>query len=382
MRLEDKVAIVTGGASGIGCATAERFAQEGAKVVIADVDATHGPEAAQGITRSGGEATFVRCDVSKAADVETLIRTTVETYGKLDILFNNAGNHIPKTVDETSEEEWDGLMTLNLKGVFLGCKIALPELRKTRRHHRQHRVDGRPGGPAQRRRLLCHQRWGDRHDPSPRARSGARGHPRQLCVPRRRRDAADGTLDSAATRSRRIPPRHGRHAPAGLDVHTRGDRGNRPLPGLRRRILHHWPGASGRGRLDTGIPKLTVDADLAGKVALVTGSSRGLGPVLARRLAQACCDLALNYNLSREPAEALTAEIRGMGRRVEVYHANVSQSCQVRRMVQRTAADLGGADILINNAGPWAVTPLREMDEPDWKRPWSPISPWTSCCIR
>ena len=132
MRLEDKVAIVTGGASGIGRATAERFAREGAKVVIADVDATHGPEAAQGITQSGGEASFVRCDVSKAADVEALIRMTVETYGKLDILFNNAGNHIPKTVDETSEEEWDGLMTLNLKGVFLGCKVALPELRKTR----------------------------------------------------------------------------------------------------------------------------------------------------------------------------------------------------------------------------------------------------------
>jgi len=126
-KLDVKVALITGAASGIGRATALLFAKEGAKVAIADYAPEAGQEAAEMIKEAGGEATFIEADVSKAADVERMVKTTVDTYGRIDIIFNNAGIMGPfATTANTTEETWDLIMHINLKGVFLVSKYAIP----------------------------------------------------------------------------------------------------------------------------------------------------------------------------------------------------------------------------------------------------------------
>ncbi len=130
MRLKDKVALVTGAGSGIGRATAILLAKEGAKVVVADVDPKGGTETATKIKNAGGEALFVQADVSKAVDAENMIKTAVDKYGRLDVLFNNAGINPQGTVVDTSEELWDRIIDINLKGVFLSSKYAVPLMEK------------------------------------------------------------------------------------------------------------------------------------------------------------------------------------------------------------------------------------------------------------
>ncbi len=125
-KLAGKSAIVTGAGSGIGEAIAVLFAQEGARVVVADVDVDGGQRTVERIVREGGEAIFVKVDVSSAAEVEHLVRTTVERYGRLDILCNNAGIGVAAVCHETSEADWDRTIAVDLKGVFLGCKYAIP----------------------------------------------------------------------------------------------------------------------------------------------------------------------------------------------------------------------------------------------------------------
>jgi NAD(P)-dependent dehydrogenase (short-subunit alcohol dehydrogenase family) len=126
MRLKDKIAVITGGATGIGRATAELFAREGAKVAIGDI-ADRAPVAAA-IEGQGGTAITLRIDVTKSADVEKLIDTAVRRWGGLDIVFNNAGIAMPKPITDVSEDEFDRLFAINVKGVFLGCKLAIPHL--------------------------------------------------------------------------------------------------------------------------------------------------------------------------------------------------------------------------------------------------------------
>lgn len=129
-KLDGKVALITGAGSGIGRASAILFAKEGAKVVVVDVDQEAGEETVRFIKEKGGEAVFVKADVSNAADVENAIKVTIERYGKLDILFNNAGINPSGTVVDTPEEIWDKVININLKSVFLTSKYAIPEMAK------------------------------------------------------------------------------------------------------------------------------------------------------------------------------------------------------------------------------------------------------------
>ncbi len=132
MRLKDKVALITGGGSGIGRETCLLFATEGAKVVVVDVNDPAGNETVAMIKKQGGDAVYVHADVSKAADCENMVKVAEQTYGKLNVLFNNAG--IMHSDDDnamtTTEAVWDLTMNINLKGVFLGCKYGIPALKR------------------------------------------------------------------------------------------------------------------------------------------------------------------------------------------------------------------------------------------------------------
>ena len=127
----DKVTIVTGGSSGIGRVSALTFAREGAKVVVTDVDITGGNETVKMIKEAGGEATFVKTDVSKETEVRALVHNAVATYGRLDCAFNNAGiaGTTAPTV-ECTEKNWDLTININLKGVWLCMKYEIPEMVK------------------------------------------------------------------------------------------------------------------------------------------------------------------------------------------------------------------------------------------------------------
>jgi NAD(P)-dependent dehydrogenase (short-subunit alcohol dehydrogenase family) len=131
-RLAGKVAVITGAARGIGAATARLFAQEGASVVLADMLEEQGKEVAAEIKKAGGKAEFVRCDVTNSDDVKNAISTAVRLYGKLDVLFNNAGIWgVMADLANYPEVVFDRVIATNLKGNFLGLKHALPEMLKS-----------------------------------------------------------------------------------------------------------------------------------------------------------------------------------------------------------------------------------------------------------
>lgn len=131
--LENKVAVITGAAAGMGRATAQLFAREGARVVLADVQAEGGGSAVNEIKSAGGEAIFVRTDVSQGAQVRALIAQAVATFGQLDVLFNNAGIEGSVALfEDADEDDFERILSVNLRGVFLGMKYGLPELVRTR----------------------------------------------------------------------------------------------------------------------------------------------------------------------------------------------------------------------------------------------------------
>jgi len=130
MRLKDKVAIVTGSGAGIGRAIATTFAREGARVIVADMDEEAGRETVAAIQAGGGAALFARTDVSQVEDTQRLVETALSTYGRLDVLVNNAGVYTRGDVVSTSVETWNRLLSINLTGVFLCCKAAIPALRQ------------------------------------------------------------------------------------------------------------------------------------------------------------------------------------------------------------------------------------------------------------
>ena len=130
MRLENKVALITGGSRGQGAAEARLFAGEGCKVVIADVLEDEGRQLEAEINETGGECVFVRLDVTSEEEWKAAVSTAVDRFGKLDILVNNAGIYRQVGIEETTEELWDNIFDINAKGVFLGTKTAIPEMRK------------------------------------------------------------------------------------------------------------------------------------------------------------------------------------------------------------------------------------------------------------
>jgi meso-butanediol dehydrogenase / (S,S)-butanediol dehydrogenase / diacetyl reductase len=127
MRLKDKIAIITGGGSGIGAATAQLFAAEGATVVIADKNKAAAGKIAKGI---GARASAVELDVSKSADVKKMVGAVAKKHGRIDILINNAGYGMTGTVVDIDEDDWAALMSVNINGVFYGCKHVIPIMAK------------------------------------------------------------------------------------------------------------------------------------------------------------------------------------------------------------------------------------------------------------
>ncbi len=130
MRLENKVALITGGGSGIGKESALLFAAEGASVVVVDLNQAAGQAVVSSIVAAGGQAVFAKADVSKAADCKNMVQVAEDSFGKLDVIFNNAG--ISHADDDnamnTEEDVWDLTFAINVKGVFLGCKYAIPAM--------------------------------------------------------------------------------------------------------------------------------------------------------------------------------------------------------------------------------------------------------------
>jgi NAD(P)-dependent dehydrogenase (short-subunit alcohol dehydrogenase family) len=129
MRLEDKVAIVTGGGSGIGRATCRLFAREGAAVVVADRRGDAAADVAAELAAAGGRSLALAVDVAASAEVRRMVEETVRAFGRLDVLVNNAGYGIAGSVLDVNEKDWDDLMAVNVRGVFLCCKHAIPAMR-------------------------------------------------------------------------------------------------------------------------------------------------------------------------------------------------------------------------------------------------------------
>jgi hypothetical protein len=128
MKLENKVAIVTGAGKGIGWGIAKVFSKEGAKVVVVDWDEEAGQKTAEEIRQSGGDALFVNCDVSNEEQVKAMVQATVDKYDRIDVLVNNAGVGVYKPLLEATSDDWDHCLAVNLKGVFLCSKYAIPHM--------------------------------------------------------------------------------------------------------------------------------------------------------------------------------------------------------------------------------------------------------------
>jgi len=129
-RLAGKVAIVTGGGSGIGRATAQLFAEEGARVIVAEFDSKAGQGTVDLIRQTGGKAIFIQVDVSQSGQVQAMVQKTVDTYGRIDVLYNGAGILLFGTALDMSEKDWERIIAVNLTGTFLCCKYVIPHMIK------------------------------------------------------------------------------------------------------------------------------------------------------------------------------------------------------------------------------------------------------------
>jgi len=130
MKLSGKTALITGAGSGIGRATAMLFGREGGKVVVADVSSEKGNETVRMLKENGDQGMFLKVDVTKASEIENMVKAVIDRYKRIDILVNNAGFYDRGTVVTTTQEQWDRVIELNLKGVFLCSKMVVPEMKK------------------------------------------------------------------------------------------------------------------------------------------------------------------------------------------------------------------------------------------------------------
>jgi NAD(P)-dependent dehydrogenase (short-subunit alcohol dehydrogenase family) len=129
MRFTDKVCLVTGGGSGIGKATCEQFAREGGKIVVVDLKEEHGNQSVQSITEAGGQAFFVKADVGNPADVKASIKAAVGKWGRIDVVVNDAAMMTFKPIVDLPDEDWDKVLGVNLRAVFLYCKYSVPHMK-------------------------------------------------------------------------------------------------------------------------------------------------------------------------------------------------------------------------------------------------------------
>ena len=202
MRLENKVALITGGSRGQGAAEARLFAGEGCKVVIADVLEDEGRQLEAEINETGGECVFVRLDVTSEEEWKAAVSTAVDRFGKLDILVNNAGIYRQVGIEETTEELWDNIFDINAKGVFSGHQNGhTGDAEGRRRFHHQHFQRCRPDWQLAGAGLWSHQRRGAPVHQVHRHPVRRRGHPLQLGAPRHHRNA-DDHANTAAGRKR------------------------------------------------------------------------------------------------------------------------------------------------------------------------------------
>ena len=250
MRLDNKVALISGGARGMGATEARMFAQEGAKVVIGDVLEEEGRQTEAAINESGGECLFVALDVTDESNWEQAVAAAVNRFGKLDILVNNAGIARISNVENTSADEWDLVMDINAKGVFLGTKAAIPAMREAGGGsivnissiaglvgREDFGLLGQQGRGASAHQVNSHP-------------VRRRGHPLQLGASRRNRvahDPAHHAEHRGRTRGVGGPPPDWAHRPAG------GHRLWRPVPGVGRGLLYDRERAGHRRRTDGAV---------------------------------------------------------------------------------------------------------------------------------
>ena len=128
MRFKDKVCVVSGGGSGIGRATCERFAAEGGRVIVVDLNEEHGNETVKAITDAGGESIFAKTDVSNSAEVQAAVKAAVDKWGKIHVIVNDAAMMTFKPILELAEQDWERVMGVNLRSVFLFCKYGVPHM--------------------------------------------------------------------------------------------------------------------------------------------------------------------------------------------------------------------------------------------------------------
>ena len=246
MRLENKVALISGGARGMGAVEAHMFATEGARVVIGDVLEDEGRQTEASVNEAGGECVFVRLDVTSESDWNAAVAAAVSRFGKLDILVNNAGISSTGGIEDLTVEEWERTLDINTKGVFLGTKAAIPEMRKA-------------GGGS-----IVNISSGAGIAPAP-GTSGAYAASKGAVRILSKSTAVQYARENIRCNS--VHPRPDRDADAALRPwfrcgaqrdcrssatwthrQARGDRIRRPVPSLRRVLVRHWLGTGHRRR--------------------------------------------------------------------------------------------------------------------------------------
>eukprot|EP01040_Poterioochromonas_malhamensis_P009349 gene9349-biopygen1774 len=311
-RFEGKVAIVTGATSGIGKAVAIGLAQAGASVVVVGRRVDEGRAAVDEITASGGRASYFKADISKEEDVEKMVQFTVDTYGKVDMAFNNAGVSQPFVTTEVTEADYNNTFNVNVWGVLACMKHEIRAMLKT------------GGGSI----VNCTSIMGKK---------GIAGHQ----VYSASKHAVEGLTKSVA-----------------LEYAKRGIRVNALAPGptITDMMAQVVPTKEAQAAFANIVPQ--------GKVAIVTGATSGIGKAVAIGLAQAGASVVV-VGRRVDEGRAAVDEITASGGRASYFKADISKEEDVEKMVQFTVDTYGKVDMAFNNAGvsqPFVTTEVTEAD--------------------